>query len=164
MSEGRVNRVPYLGAGVYLLAVPRSSRQSAVAFELLAEIGGREMAQQIVLDSRWGGGATRLEHLDQRFDSWRLPPDEADRTRTVLRETIQSSVRNPLVCLRLPREHLFRAVLTARLRSALLVGQASTDEGAASVLQAIARKWETLIESQPADHLRDYRWSLGLTR
>ncbi len=160
MSEGRVNRVPYLGSGAYVLAVPRSARQPTAAFELLAEIGGREMGQQIVLDSRWGGGPTRLEHLDERFDSWRLPREEAERTRTILRETIQPNLRNPLLCLRLPREHIFRAALVARLRPALAVGKASADE----VLQEVAREWDALIAPHRADHIRDYRLSLGLTR
>jgi multiple sugar transport system substrate-binding protein len=164
LREGRINRIPYLGAGAYVLAVPRSSPHPDIAFELLEELGGRERGQQIVLDSRWGGGATRLEHLDERFDSWRLPAEEADRARSLLRDTLQSTVRNPLVCLRLPREQEFRAILTARLRNALVAGKASTDEGTATVLQEVARQWEELIKRQPAEHRRDYRRSLGLTR
>ncbi len=164
LSEGRVNRVPYLGAGAHLLAVPRSSRQPAAALSLLAEIGGRELAQQLVLDSRWGGGPTRVEHSDEYFDGWQLPRDESERTRLALRETVQPSLRNPLHCLRLPREHAFRSALTTALRPALIAGKASTEEGAASVLRGVAREWDKLIEAGAATHLREYRLSLGLTR
>jgi ABC-type glycerol-3-phosphate transport system substrate-binding protein len=164
MSEDHINRIPYLGTGAFLLAVPRSSRHPEIAFELLEELGGREIGQQIVLDPRWGGGATRLEHLDEHFDSWQLSPADTEQVRTALRETLQSTIRNPLICLRLPREHEFRAALTTRLRSALVAGKARTTEDATAVLRAVADDWENLIRQHPEEHKKDYRRSLGLTR
>src|SRR5439155_4765396 len=117
---GRVNRVPYLGAGARVLAVPRSAGRAEAAFALAGELGGRSVGQQVVLEPRWGGGAVRQVHLDkEQWDAFGLEPGQARELRASLRETLQPNIRNPPLCLRVPDERAFVAALGWELRKAL---------------------------------------------
>jgi hypothetical protein len=157
-----INRVPYLGGGAFLLAVPRSASAKEAAFELLTKFGGRALANQIVLDPRWGGGPTLLAQLDSHWDAWRLERGEADAVRTSIRQTVQHNLRNPVLCLRVPNEDRFRTALTREVRLALLAGKAETGEEALAVLKRVETGWETVIGQSREEHKRHYRMSLGL--
>ncbi len=159
--------MPYLGAGAYLLAVPRTTKQEEAAFELLRELAGKIASQQIVLDPRWGGGPTREQHLDEYFDGFRLPAGRDDnqalKLQTCLRETIQHGLRNPVLCLRVPREADFRTALTEEIATALREGKA-TGEEASAVMRRVAQRWDAIIADKREQHLHDYRVSVGRTR
>jgi multiple sugar transport system substrate-binding protein len=160
LDGDRVNRVPYRGAGALLLAVPRSSRHAEAAFALLADLGGRSVSDQILLEPRWGGGVVRRSQLDrEHWDSFQLPGQEENTLRLSLRQTFQPNIRNPLVCLRVSDELAFMTALTTEVRKSL---ESAQSEEPARVLGAVARRWQELIRPRAAEHLRDYRLSLGL--
>jgi multiple sugar transport system substrate-binding protein len=156
----RVNRVPYLGAGAFVLAVPRSGGQMEAAFALVAELGGRSVSQQVVLEPRWGGGIVRSAQVDrEHWDAFRLEGDSARELRSSLRQTFEPNIRNPLSCLRLPDERHFVEALVKQLRSALKEKEKIEPSAA---LADVARAWEQRVGPHKADHLRAYRLSLGL--
>jgi hypothetical protein len=157
-----INRVPYLGGGAFVLAVPRTASAKDAAFELLTELGGRALSNQVVLDPRWGGGATRAGQLDFHWDAWRLERSDAEALRTVIRQTLQHGLRNPVLCLRVPNEHRFRNALTREIRPALQAGKAGSEEEALLVLRRVERTWEDVIGTSTEEHKRLYRSSLGL--
>src|SRR5204863_8881460 len=129
---GRGNRVPYRWAGALVLAVPRSGRQTEAAFALVAELGGRFVSQQVVLEPRWGGGIVRSAHLErEHWDAFRLDGEASRELRSALRQTFEPNVRNPLACLRVPDERRFVKALVALLRRAL---EARKDVGASAAL------------------------------
>ncbi|MBI1918629.1 MAG: hypothetical protein HYS12_28380 [Planctomycetes bacterium] len=157
---GRVNRVPYLGAGTLVLAVPRSSQQREAAFALVAELGGRFVSQQVVLEPRWGGGIVRSAHLErEHWDAFRLDGEASRELRSALRQTFEPNIRNPLGCLRVPDERRFVEALVKQLRRALA---AKEDVGASAALADASAAWEKVIGQRKEEHLRDYRLSLGL--
>jgi len=156
----RVNRVPYLGAGALVLAVPRSGGQMDAAFALVAELGGRSVSQQVVLEPRWGGGIVRSAQVDrEHWDAFRLEGDSARELRSSLRQTFEPNIRNPLACLRLPDERHLVEALAQHLRSAL-EGKEKVEPSAA--LADVAGAWEKRIGPHKTDHLHAYRLSLGL--
>lgn len=162
---GHVNRVAYLGAGARLVAVPRASQHSEAAFALLAELGSRSTAAQIVLEPRWGGGPVRQDHLDrEHWDALQLEPETARALKNVLRQTFESGVRNPVLGLRVPDERDFAVALTAAVRKTLASakGGEDADRRAARALEGVARRWQELVKPRAAEHLREYRLSLGL--
>jgi multiple sugar transport system substrate-binding protein len=160
LGSDRVNRVPYRGDGALLLAVPRSSKNTEAAFALVAELGGRSVSDQVVLEPRWGGGIVRQAQLERdHWDSFRLEAEEARELKRSLRRTFQPGIRNPAVCLRVPEELAFVTALTAELRKGL---ESAKPEEPAQILGAVARRWQELIRPRAAEHLRDYRLSLGL--
>ena len=160
LEGDRVNRVPYRGAGALLLAVPRTSGHTEAAFALLAQLGGRSVSDQVVLEPRWGGGIVRQPQLDRDYwDSFRLDADEARELKRSLRRTFQPGIRNPVVCLRVPEELAFVKVLTEEVRRSL---ESAKAEEPAQALKRVARRWQELIQPRTAAHLRDYRLSLGL--
>jgi ABC-type glycerol-3-phosphate transport system substrate-binding protein len=164
LQPGQINRVPYIGAGAYVLVVPKQGTQHEIAMQLLAEIAGRGMSQQIVLEPHWGGGATRAEHLDLSWDSWRLEPKATAALSDILRNTINAPILNPLVCMRTPREHEFRRALTARVRAVLLTGKNDDRDAARRTMEAVEDDWLKLIAGKEKEHVQHYRMSLGLIR
>jgi multiple sugar transport system substrate-binding protein len=156
------NRIPYLGAGGWLAVVPKGAAHPEAAFALLAELSGPRVSSQVVVEPRWGGGATRDEHFRAtRWDAFDLDAARTMALKEALRETVQhQGLRNPVLRLRTPDEATHRAALVAELRPALKDPQ--TD--AAQVLTRVARRWEELDKARgEAAHLADYRISLGLS-
>jgi len=161
LAGERVNRVPYLGAGALVLAVPRSSGQTEAAFALVAELGGRLVNQQVVLEPRWGGGIVRSAHLDrEHWDAFRLDAEASRELRSSLRQTFEPNNRNPLSCLRVPDERRFVEALVKQLRGALT---AKEKVGPSTALDDVSTAWEKLIRPRKEEHLRAYRLSLGLS-
>src|SRR5262249_15151667 len=143
-----------------VLAVPQSGRQTEAAFALVAELGGRFVSNQVVLEPRWGGGLVRSAQLErEHWDAFRLDGEASRELRSALRQTFEPDLRNPLACLRVPDERRFVEVLVAPLRRAL---GAKEDTGAAAALAEASSAWEKVIDRRKAEHLRDYRLSLGL--
>jgi multiple sugar transport system substrate-binding protein len=157
----RVNRVPYLGVGARLLAVPKAAEHPEASFSLLAALGSRMLNQQVVLEPRWGGGAVRLEELVRgRWDAFGLEPATGRELQTTIRQTVQPGVRNPVVVLRVPGQRAFVEALAAELRPVLTAGE-KDKKNAATALKAAAARWEGLVAERP-QFLRQYRLSLGL--
>jgi multiple sugar transport system substrate-binding protein len=154
------NRVPYLGGAGWLAVVPRAGEHTAAAFDLLADLSGPKTSTQIFLGEVGAGGPLRIDQLDsQRWDAFDLDQAQALKLPEVLRETLMyRGLKNPVVCLRTPRQAAHRAVLVKELRDALLRG---TD--AEKALNNVAEAWDKLDREQGQEaHQADYRRSLGL--
>ncbi len=154
------NWLPYLGGAGWLAVVPRSSRHPETAFALLAELAGVKTSTQTFLGAIGHGGPVRTSQLyRQRWDSFDLDDKRSMQLRDVLEKTLlHRNLRNPVFCLRTPRQAAHRAVLVHGLREALLQ---SAD--AEKTLQNVAEAWRKLDREQGLqDHKADYRRSLGL--
>ena len=159
-SAGSVNWVPYLGGAGWLAVVSRSSPNSATAFELLTDIEGSKTSMQIFLGADHQGGPTRTSQLFRhRWDTFELDDKQATKLREILEETLlHRNLKNPVLCLRTPRQAAHRAVLVRGLREALLKGA-----DAEKTLQTVAEEWRKLDREQGLEeHRADYRRSLGL--
>jgi hypothetical protein len=157
---GSVNWLPYLGGAGWLAVVPRSSRNTEVAFDLLADLAGTKTSMQIFLGAVGQGGPTRTRQLSpHRWDSFNLDDKRATHLRESLEETLMHrNLRNPVLCLRTPRQAAHRAVLVRGLRKALLEGA-----DAKETLKNVAEAWSKLDREQGLEqHMADYRLSLGL--
>jgi multiple sugar transport system substrate-binding protein len=162
------NRVPYLGGGGWLAAVPKVAAEPDAAFGLLADLAGKERSGQIVIDPKWGGGPTRRDHTAPatRWDSFGLDPARTKELKDAVRQTVQHpSVLNPAVRLRTTTEGAHEEVLLKRIEAFLkeAEGPAPSGGGAAKALAEVAARWEELDREQGADAARDdYRVSVGL--
>lgn len=154
------NRLPYLGGAGYVAAVARSSAQPEAAFDLLADLAGTKKSMQVFLGTTRTGGPTRTDQLYRaRWDSFDLDGKEEEHLREALQETLlHPHLKNPVRCLRTPRQAVHRAVLVRGLRAALLQGA-----DAEKTLGDVAAAWEKLDRQQGLkEHKADYRRSLGL--
>jgi ABC-type glycerol-3-phosphate transport system substrate-binding protein len=155
------NHVPYLGSKGWLAAVPKTSKEPDAAFSLLADLGGRERGNQIMVDPTWGGNPTRREHLERtRWEGFELEPGQLKALKESLRHTLQHpAMMNPAVRLRTITEAGHEAALLNELRKFLDSGA----EDAAKVLSAVNTRWEELDrELEGRSAADDYRLSVGL--
>jgi multiple sugar transport system substrate-binding protein len=157
------NWVPYLGAGGWMMVVPRRNAEPETAFSLSASLSDPKTSQDIVIEPAWGGGVFRREHLEPGIGWHQLG---LDRRRTenlidVLRETVlHPQVKNPVLRLRTPDERAHQQALDAELRKALLDGK-----DASQALHAAAQRWRQLDEdTNRQTRLAEYRLSLSLSR
>lgn len=158
--SGSVNWLPYLGGAGWLAVVSRASRNSEAAFDLLADLASTKTTMQTFLGAIGEGGPTRTSQLYRhRWDSFDLDDKRATQLREILEETLlHRNVKNPVLCLRTPRQAAHRTVLVRGLREALLKGA-----DAEKTLQAVAAAWRKLDREQGLEeHRADYRRSLGL--
>jgi multiple sugar transport system substrate-binding protein len=156
------NRVPYLGGAGWLSVVPAGARRPDSAFEFLAYLSGPQTSGQMAAAPRAGGGPIRDEHLGrEHWDSFDLDKAGTDRLKDALQEALKHrGLKNPVLCLRTPRQAAHRAALVAELRAAL----AGTRKPAEALKEA-ARRWSELDRTQGLEaHRADYRLSLGLLR
>jgi multiple sugar transport system substrate-binding protein len=155
------NRVPYLGAAGFLAVVPKESAHAEEAFDLLMDLGGRETSGRIVIDPRWGGGATRMEHLDERtrWDNFDLDLTRTTALRDALRQTLLHRGTKYLVLrLRTPDERSHREALLTELRACLTKGGDPKQ-----ALEAVAKRWTELDREKGVEKTRvEYYRSLGL--
>ena len=157
---GTANWLPYFGGSGWLAVVPRSSNSPETAFALLADLAGSKTSMQIFLGSRRQGGPTRSSQLYRhRWDTFDLDDQQSVHLRDLLEETLlHRNLKNPVLCLRTPRQAAHRAVLVRGLREALLNGA-----DAEKTLQSVAEVWRKLDREQGLEeHKVDYRLSLGL--
>src|SRR5262249_49675493 len=135
----QANYLPYLGAGGWLLVVPRASAQADAALALLAELSGAKTSGEVVLEPAWGGGVFRREHFQalREGNAFDLGAARVDRLVDVLRQTLDPPAINPLLRLRTPDEREYRRALLDAVRAAL--ERPETDPG--QVLAAAARRW-----------------------
>jgi ABC-type glycerol-3-phosphate transport system substrate-binding protein len=155
------NRVPYLGSGGWLAAVPLGSGEPDAAFGLLADLAGRERSGQIVIDPKWGGGPTRRDQLDRtRWDAFGLDPQRTKDLKDALKDTLQHpGVQNPAVRLRTSTEATHTAALMKEVRSFLT----SDGADAAKALAAASDRWEQMDKERGVEEARaDYLISVGL--
>jgi multiple sugar transport system substrate-binding protein len=154
------NWLPYLGGAGWLAVVPRSARHPDVAFDMLADLAGPKTSTQIFLGSINQGGPIRTAQLYRhRWDVFDLDDKQTLHLRDLLEETLlHRNLKNPVLCLRTPRQAAHRAVLVHGLREALLKGA-----DAEKTLQNVAQAWRELDRQQGLEeHKADYRRSLGL--
>jgi multiple sugar transport system substrate-binding protein len=154
------NRVPYLGGAGWLAVVARSSRHPETAFDFLADLAGPKTSTQIFLSATRHGGPTRTEQLYRaRWDTFDLDEKQELHLRQALQETLlHRHLKNPVLCLRTPRQAAHRAVLVNGLRKALFEGA-----DAEQTLHDVAEAWRKLDREQGLEeHKADYRRSLGL--
>lgn len=161
VSDPAGNRIPYLGSGGWLAAVPLGAAEPQAAFSLLADLAGRERSGQILIDPIFGGGPTRRDHLERtRWDSFGLEPERTRTLKDALRQTLEhSGMQNPAVCLRTSTAATHEAVLLKELRAFL-----KADGGdAAKTLAKVAACWEEMDKERGLEAARDdYRYSVGL--
>src|SRR5579883_2147577 len=121
VSDPAGNRVPYLGSGGWLAAVPLGAAEPEAAFGLLADLAGRERSVQIMIDPIWGGGPTRRDHLERtRWDAFGLDPERTRALKDALRQTLEHpSLQNPAVCLRTSTAATHEAALLKEVRAFL---------------------------------------------
>jgi multiple sugar transport system substrate-binding protein len=158
--SGAANRLPYLGGAGWLAVVSNSSRHPESAFELLADLAGPKTSAQIFLGSIGQGGPTRSRQLYRhRWDTFDLDDKQTTHLSDLLEQTLlHRNLKNPVLCLRTPRQAAHRAVLVRGLREALLKGA-----DAEKTLQNVAAEWSKLDREQGLEeHKADYRRSLGL--
>ncbi len=155
------NRVAYLGSGGYVGGVFLRSQHPDAAFDLLAELSGKDVSSQLVQEPRNGGGPIRQAQLsdDMRWDSYELDRAKTSTFRYTLRQTLlHPNLRNPAMRLRIPDQQSHQEALAKELRSSLM-GAANAKEA----LQRVAVRWRQLDEAYGlAKHLADYRQSMGL--
>jgi ABC-type glycerol-3-phosphate transport system substrate-binding protein len=157
------NWVPYLGAGGWMMVVPRRNAEPEAAFSLAASLSDPKISQDIVIEPAWGGGVFRREHLESGIGWHQLGLDRqrAENLVNTLRETIlHPQVKNPVLRLRTPDERAHQQALDTELRAALLDGK-----DASQALHAAAQRWRQLDESkEKKTRLAEYRLSLSLGR
>ena len=160
------NWMPYLGAGVWLGVVPKTSAHAEDAFSLLADLAGRAVSRQVVLSPRVepprGGGAYRADHFDRnaRWEVFDLDSTRTDEFKKVVQATVEHvNVANPVYRLRTPDERQRRALLVRELRAALK--DPSSDP--ASALRKVASEWKAM-DAGNAKYLEEYRLAIGLKR
>jgi len=154
------NRVPYLGGSGWLVVVTRSSRHPETAFDLLADLAGPKTSTQIFLSATGHGGPTRTEQLYRaRWDTFDLNDKQELHLREAMQETLlHRHLKNPVLCLRTPRQAAHRTALVQGLRKALLEGAE-----AEQTLREVAEAWRKQDREQGLEeHGADYRRSLGL--
>lgn len=157
------NRVPYLGGSGWVAVVPRAAASPEAAFDLLADLTGPQTSTQMTLAPRFGAGPTREEHLRrERWDAYDLGPAATQQLRDALADSLlHRTIRNPVLCLRTPREAPHRAALDAQLCKALKADGADV----AAALAAAAKQWQELDRAQGLEaHRIDNALSLGLLR
>jgi ABC-type glycerol-3-phosphate transport system substrate-binding protein len=161
---GRPNRVPYLGAGALLGAVPRAAEHAEAAFALLADLSGPDVSKQVVFSPharpRWGGGPLRAEQLDAgtRWEGFDLDAERTRQLREALEQTLLAS-DNPALCLRVPEEARYAASLRPLLRKALAEGGPE----AKAALDEAEKAWAAIADTKPpAVRAAEYRLSVGL--
>jgi multiple sugar transport system substrate-binding protein len=155
------NRVPYLGSGGWLAAVPLSAEEPEAGFALLMDLTGRERSGQIMIDPALGGGATRRDHLERtRWDSFGLEPERTRHLKDALQQTLQHpAMQNPTVVLRMSVAASHEAALMKEVRAFLK----AKDGDAAKALAAAAARWEEMDKERGLEAARDdYRVSVGL--
>ncbi len=154
------NPVPYLGGAGWLAVVPCAGEHPAAAFDMLAELSGPKTSNQIFLGEVGAGGPVRIDQIDrQRWDAFDLDETQALKLPAVLRDSLlHRSLKNPVLCLRIPDQESHRAILVKEVRAALLKG---TD--AEKALRNVAEAWSKLDRERGLEaHQADYRRSLGL--
>jgi ABC-type glycerol-3-phosphate transport system substrate-binding protein len=154
------NRVPYLGGSGWMGIVVRSSKHPEAAFDLLADLAGPKTSMQVFLSAIGSGGPTRTDQLYRaRWDAFDLDEKQGLHLREALQETLlHRLLKNPVLCLRTPRQAAHCAILVRALREALLKGA-----DAEKTLQHVAQAWRKLDREQGLEeHKADYRRSLGL--
>jgi multiple sugar transport system substrate-binding protein len=155
------NRLPYLGGAGWLGVVPRGRENTVAAFDLLTELSGARVSAQIYLGATGVGGPVRSEQLHrERWDSFGLNETQTLKLKEALQETLlHRGLKNPVLCLRTPKQEAHRVILDEQLRTALT----KKDADPAAILKSVAQRWEEVVRQQGIEaHRADYRLSLGL--
>jgi len=152
-----VNRLPYVGADVWVGLVSKSCPHPEVAFEFLAAFAHPTAAgTELITAARWGAGPLRTGQLEDRdrglWFGFDLPPDQTERMIAALKQNTSPSVINHRYPLRLPnqREHL--EAFDRIVRPALSADSAD----AKAVMREAAQAWEHLWWTIPAEKRREW--------
>jgi hypothetical protein len=129
---------------------------------LAAFLSDPHTSRDTVIEPSWGGGAYRNEHLENRagWQSFGLSPEWTGVLVQSIRQVeAYSSIKNPLMRLRIPQEASHRQALDTELEAVLLHGKEPEQ-----ALNDAASRWRQLdVKVDPRQLLRDYRLSLGLS-
>jgi hypothetical protein len=150
------NYVPYFSGG--LLGVVRTRCASPdAAFDLLANLGGPALSQQLVGAPELGVGPFRESHVSpERLLLWLGYGFDDARSRALLsalQQNVRSDVRNPAFELRGPDHAGLTAALAAELRR-LARGE---EADAARAMGRANAAWQELDAKVPADKLLAWR-------
>ncbi len=151
------NRVPYLGAGGWLMAVAKSPQETA-AWHLLASLTGPEGSNQIVLEPRWGGPVRQDQASRDTWGGYDLDEKKSAALREAVSRALLHGLKNPVVRLRTPDQGPHRSALVKEVFAAL-----EGKVGPGEALKRAEASWKELDRKKGrAATKAEYKLSLGL--
>lgn len=150
----QANYVPYLGSGGWVGVVFKRSANAAAAWDLLAELGGRDATTAAVSSPTAGAGPFRSDHIDSS-SIWMRYRFDAARTQALvdaMRHYVGVNVANPTVTMRTPDRATLMGLLEPQVRKAA-TGQAP----APAAMQAAIAAWHD-YEAKTKDRAQVTRW------
>ncbi|HEV3145266.1 MAG TPA: extracellular solute-binding protein [Gemmataceae bacterium] len=161
MNDPDGNAIPYLGSDGWLGTVAANAAHAEAAQNFLAFVGGPQTSLEIVLEPRWGGGPTRMNHLaiDNRsgWFGYGLNKERTNQMLLALESQYKTAIVNPVYRLRVPDERTYRDAFVESIRPALL-GKTSPE----NALRDAAARWKEIGKKDPAARSKEYRLSIGL--
>lgn len=155
------NRMPYLGGGALVAALPADAPNKDAAESLLGHLLDRRVSTQLILDPRDAVRVVRGEQLEDgvKWDVLGLDGERTQAAKAALRWTLEHpTLKNAALALRGPDAAAYRDALVRHLRRALVEGVAAKD-----ALAAAAAEWRALAEKAGPEKTRAAaRLSVGL--
>lgn len=159
-TDGDGNRMSYHGHSGWMGGVAARSANAAAARDFLLFLTSPETSAEIACETSWGGGPTRMAHLDHKINwhNYGLSSARTQQLVTALESYYRPTLLNPAHCLRLADQDTHVNALTHRVRAGL-----AANTPAEETLRAVAADWRALTAGKdPMDRLRQYRNSQGL--
>jgi ABC-type glycerol-3-phosphate transport system substrate-binding protein len=152
-----VNRVPYLGEGVWLGVVTPDCRNAEAAWDFFVEFAHPATSSlDIIAAGRWGASGFRASHFDagnrNHWFGYGFDTPRTERLIDIQRQNAAVNVANPTLILRLPDRAKYLNTLLPEL-DRIVRGRVEPKAG----LDEAARRWR---EMKPDPAI--YRISLGL--
>ena len=145
-----VNRIPYLGAGVWVGLVSKDCSDPKHAWEFLAALATPDkFGAETITAGKWGAGPFRYMHIEERgrflWHGFDFSREDTEQLIRALKEQLQPNIVNPCYRLRLPNEKAhaqeFDTVVRAALTADKFDPQRSMDE--------VASRWQVLWNKVP---------------
>ncbi|MCZ2340296.1 MAG: hypothetical protein LC104_00695 [Bacteroidales bacterium] len=159
-GSGKVNAVPYLGAGGQIGVVFQSGKNQAAVWNLLAATAGLASSLAMLSEPRFGVGPFRNEHVyeDRCWLAYNFDPARTRKLTEALQRYVNLEISNPTFPLRIPDAELYQADLIAELRAAVTKQRSPVE-----ALQRANAVWEKRSATVPKnDFIRWLRNSAGL--
>jgi ABC-type glycerol-3-phosphate transport system substrate-binding protein len=154
------NVMPFHGHGGWMGGLATGGAEVAAATDLLLFMASPKISQEIVCEPAWGGGPTRMSHLNNRagWHNYGLSSANTVQLIAVLDSYYSSTLLNPTYCLRVSDRDGYVKAFAQRVTAGL-----QQNQPADAVMKDVAQAWRDLGKSKDkATHLRDYRMSQGL--
>jgi len=151
------NYIPYLGSGGWVGVVFKRSANGAAAWDLLAELAGRDATTAAVSSPTTGAGPLRGEHVDSSA-IWVRYRFDAVRTQALvdaMRHYVGMNVMNPVLTMRTPDRVTLMGLLEPQVRKAAM-GQTP----APAAMQAAIAAWND-YEATTKERAQITRWRLN---